>query len=118
MQAPYPASHRSLLALIIPRFGSRIYLPDNCLSVSRAIQLAGELVPHAEETLAVTNPLGAKPLIIEMFEAEITPNLRGVEFFPITHRFVKRHFTYGYPYNAVARRLSWRNPGALRRSWY
>eukprot|EP00903_Cladosiphon_okamuranus_P016193 g14943.t2 len=69
------------------RFDSRISLPENCLSLTRAIQLACELVPHAEETLAVTNPLGAKPVIIEMFEAEITPNLRGVDFFPITHRF-------------------------------
>ena len=82
----------SFLCVIIPRFFSRISLPDNCLSVSRAIQLACELVPHAEETLAVTNPLGAKPVIIEMFEAEITPNLRGVDFFPITHRCVKKRF--------------------------
>lgn len=52
----------------------------------RAIQLACELIPHATETLAIKNPLGAKPVLIETFEAEITPNLRGEEFFPITHR--------------------------------
>eukprot|EP00752_Nemacystus_decipiens_P006721 g6044.t1 len=73
------------------KFCSRISLPDNCLSASRAIQLACELVPHAEETLAFTNPLGAKPVLIEMFEAEITPSLRGVDFFPITHRLHGEH---------------------------
>ncbi len=70
------------------RFCSRISLPDNCLSVPRAIQLACELVPHAEETLAVGNPLGAKPVLIDMFEAEVPPNLRGADLFPITHRYV------------------------------
>ncbi|CAM9710944.1 unnamed protein product [Scytosiphon promiscuus] len=69
------------------RFSSRISLPDSCLSVPRAIQLACELVPHAVETLAIKNPLGAKPVLTEMFEAEITPNLCGEEFFPMTHRF-------------------------------
>ncbi|CAM9191667.1 unnamed protein product [Ectocarpus sp. 4 AP-2014] len=68
-------------------FCSRISVQDNCLSVPRAIQLACELIPHATETLAIKNPLGAKPVLIETFEAEITPNLRGEEFFPITHRF-------------------------------
>ncbi|CAM9401133.1 unnamed protein product [Ectocarpus fasciculatus] len=68
-------------------FSSRISVQDNCLSVPRAIQLACELIPHATETLAIKNPLGAKPVLIETFEAEITPNLRGEEFFPITHRF-------------------------------
>jgi len=58
------------------------------LSVPWAIQLACELVPHAEETLAVGNPLGAKPVLIDIFEAEVPPNLRGADLFPITHRQV------------------------------
>ena len=33
--------------------------------------------------------MGAKPVLIDMFEAEIPPNLRGVDFFPITHRYAR-----------------------------
>lgn len=32
------------------------------------------------------NPSGAKPILTAIFEAELTPNLRSIGFFPVTHR--------------------------------
>lgn len=52
------------------------------------MELACQLVPHATETLAMKNPAGAKPALIELFESELPPTLEDDEFFPVTHRFV------------------------------
>lgn len=53
----------------------------------KAIQLACDVIPHAVETLAISNPLGAKPVLLEMFQAELTPNLCREFFFPVSHRY-------------------------------
>ena len=43
-----------------------------------------------------------RTVIIEMFEAEITPNLRGVDFFPDSHRCAKRRFAHVYALDGCA----------------